>query len=372
MSLRGKGFMIVNIGDCEGGNPKVIANLANSCGLKHIAVKIADGPWRWNFLRSGQDLIPELITELHKYGIRVWGWHFVYGHQPLIEANIAIRRLLELPGLDGYIMDAGSSFIGQPDLAEDFTEQLRNSLPDTPIALSSFRFPQTQVNFPWNKFLSKCSWNMPQVYWLGSSSSGDQVRRSVAQYNQMAPDCPIVPIGSAFEESYSERGRKRWYKPTPAEVNDFLNTAVSLNLPAATFFSWDWCRTRLPEVWDTIAAFHWPGVTQPVDIRDRLLNALNTRDANSIGTLYKPDALHITDEGPVYGVDQIQKRYKVLIKEKLPDATYRIIRHKGSGDIIHFTWEAYCPQGKIFNATDSLCLVDGKIGCHYSHFTVSA
>ena len=372
MSLRGKGFMIVNLQDCEGGDTQGIADLAHAAGIKHITIKIADGPWRWNFLRSGQDLIPPLIKALHAKGISVWGWHFIYGRQPLIEANIAIRRIYELQNLDGYIINAESQFFGQEAAAKDFISQINNNIHDLPLALCSFRSPQLHTTFPWNDFLQSCQINMPQVFWLGSSNVGDMVRRSAAQFNQMDPNQSIVPVGSAYEESYTERGRKRWFKPTPADINDFLSAAVNLYLPAATFFSWDCCRAHLPDIWDAIAAFQWPGVAQPKDIRDRLLKALNTRDTSSLAKLYKPDALHITTEGPVYGIDQITKRYETLVQQKLPNATYRILHHQGNGEIVHFTWEADCSIAKIQDATDSLCLVDGKIVCHYSHFTVSA
>lgn len=372
MSLRGKGFMIINIQDCEGGDPRLIARQAQACGLKHIAVKIADGPWRWNFLRCGQDLVPDLVTELHKQGIHVWGWHLIYGYQPLIEANIAVRRLMELPGLDGYIIDAGASFIGHTDLADDFMLQVKNSLPNTPIALCSFRYPQANPNFPWNTFLSRCSWYMPQIYWLGSGNAGNQMRTSIAQFNQMEHKQSIMPVGTAFEEAVFERGRKRWYKPTSGDVQDFLNTAVQMNLPAVSFYSWDWCRSRLPDVWDAIASFQWPGIEQPRDIRDRLLTALNTQDTHSLSNLYQPDALYITPEGPVYGLEQIQQRYQAFFREKLPGAKYNITAHNGVGNMVHFTWEAQSSLARIQNAADSLYLVDGKIGCHYSHFTVSA
>lgn len=371
MPLLGKGFMIVNILDCEGGNPNTIANLAQSAGLKHVAVKIADGPWRWNFLRSGQDLVPELINALHARDIQVLGWHFLYGRQPAVEAEIAVKRVHELPGLDGYIIDAGSQLLGQDQIVEDFTTHLYNGLPDFPIALSSFRSPQAHLNFPWNKFLQICNWNMPQIYWIGSSNPGEQVRRCVAQFNQMTPNCPIVPVGAAFEEIYTERGQRRLFKPTHAEITDFLSTAVNLRLPGATFFSWDWCRSRLPEIWQAIADFEWKEVFKPVDIRDQLIETLNAKDTRSLVHLYKPDAFHITQEGPVYGINQILKRFDTLLNHQ-SGSSFRIVKHKGCGEVVHFTWEAYSPQKTIWKANDSLCLVDGKIICHYSQVMAAA
>jgi hypothetical protein len=80
MKLKGKGFYIWRIPNCDGGDPVSIAAAAKQAKLSHVLIKIADGPsWRYNYdeTPNGVDLVPPLVAELRKVGIHVcglWGW----------------------------------------------------------------------------------------------------------------------------------------------------------------------------------------------------------------------------------------------------------------------------------------------------------
>ena len=101
MTLQGKGFFIWQIRHCEGGDAKAIALLAAEAGLSHVVIKVADGPAAYNVdMKTGIDLVPSVVEALRGYGIGVWGWHYIYGRDPIAEADIAIRRIKQFD-LDG-------------------------------------------------------------------------------------------------------------------------------------------------------------------------------------------------------------------------------------------------------------------------------
>ena len=57
-----------------------------------------------------------------------------------------------------------------------------------------------------------------------------------------------------------------------------MNKAVALGLSGVNFWSWDYCRRSLPILWDTIAAFQWPGSSNPEkDIVEDLVEAINSK-----------------------------------------------------------------------------------------------
>ena len=110
MALNGKGFWIWKIKSCEGGVATAIADVALAASLTHVPIKIADGPYQYNYDRVAKvDLIAPVREALKLKNILVWGWHYVYGYDPIGEANIAIQQIQRL-GLDGYIIDAEAEY----------------------------------------------------------------------------------------------------------------------------------------------------------------------------------------------------------------------------------------------------------------------
>ena len=81
-------------------------------------------------------------------------------------------------------------------------DRLRASLPDLPLALSSFRFPSVQRAFPFDEFLSRCQIAMPQAYWV-AQSGGDPawgLARSYQEYADRWPSLIYIPTGAAYGE----------------------------------------------------------------------------------------------------------------------------------------------------------------------------
>jgi hypothetical protein len=365
MALQGKGFMIWKVPSCEAGSAAEIARVAVEAKLSHVLIKIADGPYTYNVDKSTKvDYVPAVVSALRAKGLQVWGWHYVYGYNPVGEAQIAAKRVKEL-GLDGYVIDAEAEYKlpGRDVAARSFMTELRKGIPNTPVALCSYRFPTYHPQLPWKDFLNKCDFNMPQVYWQSAHNPGAQLKRCVREFQAITPYRPIMPTGPVY--------RYAGWEATQSEMVEFLQTVVELNLSSTNFFAWDYGRTKLKTLWDTISMFPWPSDTIPQDICEKYMLALSSGDPARIVQLYTADAVHITSAETVQGTAPIQNWYSNFLTKTLPSAAFSLTGIDGTDNNRHFTWTAVSSAGKVLNGSDTLGLVNGKIAYHYSYFTIT-
>ncbi len=366
MSLEGKGFFTWKIPSCENGDAGAIAAQAKMAGLTHVLIKVANGIGAYNIdPNTGIDYALNLTRALHDQGIQVLGWHYVFGDNPIGEANKAIQRIQQL-SLDGYVIDAEEEYKqpGKREAAKRFMSQLRSILPDFPIALSSYRFPAYHTAFPFREFLEQCDYNMPQVYWMKAKNAGEQLNQCVRQFQAITPHRPIIPTGAAF--------RQNGWQPMQGEVLEFLQTAQSLNLSAANF--WEWSNARsgsLPGVWETIRDFAWNGPPTQKDICEKLVAAWNAREPNPICDLYTETAVHINAARTVQGRAAIGTWYSTLFTQILPNPQFTLTGFSGTGSSRHFHWTAISSLGNVHSGDDTLGLVGEKIVYHFTYFTVT-
>lgn len=362
MDIQGKGFYIWQIVRCEGGNAQAIANAAQAAGLSHVLIKIADGTSPYNIV-SGIDRVPPVVGALRARGISPIGWHYVYGYDPEGEADIALQRINQL-GLDAYVVDAEAQYKepGKEVAAHVFMQRLRNALPNFPMALSTYRYPSYHPAFPFQAFLTYMDLNMPQVYWLLADNPGEQLIRSVREYEAISPYRPIIPTGCAFLQGD--------WRPTPAQIIEFMQIAQLLNLSAANF--WEWGHTRLyaPELWNTVAVYHWPPGASMEDICVRYINALNTRNPDQVVALYNDNAVHVTSNRTLSGLAAIRSWYQDLLTNQLPNATFSLVEVHSRLGSRRFTWSASSSAGSVQDGSDALGLVGDKITYHYTSFTL--
>ena len=90
--LAGKGIYIWQVQECENGDVAQIARQAREAGLRHVLVKVADGVHAYPG-DAHERMTSDAIDALRVAGVEVWGWGFVYGHDPDGEADIAIQRV---------------------------------------------------------------------------------------------------------------------------------------------------------------------------------------------------------------------------------------------------------------------------------------
>jgi hypothetical protein len=365
MPLLGKGFMIWKIPACEGGSPNQIASEAKKAGLTHVLIKIADGIVAYNINRTEKiDLVPPVIQALRGQGIKVWGWHYIYGANPIGEARIAVRRVTEL-GLDGYVIDAEEEFkaAGSARTARIFMTELRKGLPNKPVALCSYRFPVYHPQFPWDAFLEKCDYNMPQVYWEKAHNPGRHLERCMREFNNMKYVRPVMPTGPMYRTSA--------WAPTVEDIQEYLEKVRSLHLSSTNFFTWDYKDTALRPLWDTIAAFPWsPGPAPVKDLAEDYIDALNSRDPARVAGLFRPDAVHITALQTAAGSAAIQDWYSNFFKHVLPNASFKLTGWTGTQTTRHLNWTASAPSGSIRNGSAMIGSVNEKISYHYTKFMI--
>jgi hypothetical protein len=365
MGLVGKGMMIWQVSRCERGDAGMIATISQKSGFSHVLIKIANGIYAYNLDNTGKiDLVAPVVQALKAKGIQVWGWHYVYGNIPATEAQIAVKRVKEL-GLDGYVIDAESEYKepGKEAAAIKFMSVLRQGIPNTPVALCSFRYPSYHPQLPWKAFLDKCDYNMPQVYWQGAHNPGSQLERCVREFRTMTPTRPIIPTGPMYRASP--------WAPTPEDTLEFLKTARLLNLSAVNFFEWHYGRTVLPSNWNTIVNFPWGPKPQPMELPDLYIAALNTQNTDQIVSLYSADAIHITAERTIQGTEAIRNYYNSLLENSLHGAKFQLTGVSGAGNSRNFSWQAASTRVKIQNGNDTFGIYDGKIAYHYSYYTLN-
>lgn len=370
MKLEGKGIFIWKIKNCEGGDVGAIADLAVEAGLSHVVIKIADGAYAYNYdWRERVDFVPPLVDELRGRGISPWGWHYVRGNAASAEARKAVERVREL-NLDGYVIDAEGEYKGRYEAANTFMGILRRELPNTPIALASYRYPSMHPTIPWRNFLSRCDLNMPQVYWQGASNPKLQLQRCFEEFDSMNNRLPVVPIGAAYKE--------HGWKPAAREVIGFMDEAKRLKMKAANF--WEWAQARDVGLWDTISNYRWgkkppkPSVPPPApapsnDIVHRYIAALNTRKPDNVIRMFKPDAIHVDPARTLQGTGEIIGWYAEFFMLTLPGAAFRLTAMSKSRGVRRFSWMATTPSGRVFTGSDVFGVFAGRIGFHSTTFT---
>jgi hypothetical protein len=364
MTLRGKGYYLWKIPDCENGDANAIANTAYQAGLTHVLIKVANGIYSSNYDYDKKiDYVPPVAHALKARGVQVWGWHYVYGKDPAGEARIAAQRVREL-NLDGYVIDAEMEYTssGRRAAADQFMRLLRASLPNHPIALSSFRFPSYHPQLPWREFLERCDLNMPQVYWVLAHNPDIQLTRCVREFESMTPFRPIFPTGAVF----SEHG----WTPSEADVKMFLDTARSLNLAGLNFWSWDYARKHLLKYWDLTAKYDWNAPPPLPDIALQLIDALNAHSPDRLAGLYTPTAVHVSPTRTIQGQAAIRSWYYQLLSQLLPNGHFKVTAFSGTGNTRHLTWTATSDAGNVYDGSDTFGLLDGKIAYHYSNFSI--
>lgn len=364
MTLEGKGYFIWKIRYCEGGDVNAIADMAHEAQFTHLLIKVADGSRSYNLHpETFVDLVPPLIEALRNRGISPWGWQYIYGYDPLAEANKAIERVNRL-GLDGFVVNAEAEF-KQPGMekgASQYMRRLRAGLPNTPLALSSYRFPSFHSRLPWDEFLGLCDLAMPQVYWEQLHNPIQQLTRCVNEYRNLKYVRPIIPTGSAYK-------RGKW-ESTPEDVFDFLTHAQQLNLRGANFWVWSHTRRYLPDTWDAIRDYCWQEPSE-VDFSSRYIDALNSHDPEQVASLYADNAVHVNSQRTIQGRPAIVDWYKVFFREILPNAIFKLSDTIGSGRVRHLYWTASSSAGEVNMGSDTISLNAEQIIYHYTFYVVT-
>lgn len=260
----GKGVYTWKIKDS--GGPDGVVNVSSRLKLAYNMIKIADGSNSFNLRQNAlglwvDDIVDPTVNGLRAIGIEPIGWQYVYLYNPINEARKAAERVKKF-GLQGFVVNAETQSKNKPDEALIYMRELRRLLPNVVIAVSSYRYPNLHMDFPWKQFLELADINMPQVYWMQAHNPAYQLRTSVAKFEELYKKIgfsrPILPTGSAFAE--------HGWIATDKDLDEFHTESLRLaseNKIVASNNWWELSAMIKHSFVETIAAHEWSDTPVP-------------------------------------------------------------------------------------------------------------
>jgi hypothetical protein len=245
-----QGMWVWYVDRSEGGSiPRIVAR-ADRAGIGTLYVKAGDGGNYWSQFSSG------LVESLHRAGLDVCAWQFVYGERPLAEAKVgaaAVKR-----GADCLVIDAEGQYEGRYAAADRYVRALRARIgAGFPLSLAGFPYVDYHPSFPYSVFFGPegAGFNQPQMYWKAIGTSVRAVYEHTYVYNRLWGH-PVYPIGQTYES------------PGPKQVLRFRRFASSYGGLAPSWWDWQETGTR---TWAALGATssgpltgYRPVTTQPV------------------------------------------------------------------------------------------------------------
>ncbi|MGE5282090.1 MAG: peptidoglycan-binding domain-containing protein [Chloroflexota bacterium] len=228
-----QGMWIWYVARSEGGSISRIVARAEEAGIGTVYVKAGDGGDSWSQFN------PRLVRSLHRAGIDVCAWQFVYGRRPRAEARVgaaAVRR-----GADCLTIDAEGQYEGRYAAADRYVRALRARIgAGFPLSLAGFPYVDYHPSFPYSVFFGPggAGFNQPQMYWKAIGTSVRRVFEHTYLYNRIWGH-PIYPLGQA----YGRPGRRA--------IVSFRRYAESYGGLAPSW--WDWQETSR-RTWGALGA----------------------------------------------------------------------------------------------------------------------
>jgi hypothetical protein len=227
-----QGMWIWYVDQSQGGYlPAIVAN-AHRHHIGTVYVKSGDGTTYWEQFNG------PLVAELHRAGLKVCAWQFVYGNRPDAEARIGARAVEA--GADCLVIDAEAQYEGKYAAADLYIGALRARIgAGFPLSLAGFPYVDYHPAFPYSVFLGPggATVNQPQMYWKDIGTSVHAVFAHTYLYNRLWGR-PIFPIGQTYG--------------APSRYALRLFRRYSASYGAAPSW-WDWQETR-PPGWGALGA----------------------------------------------------------------------------------------------------------------------
>jgi Putative peptidoglycan binding domain len=230
----GQGMWIWYLSQSNGGSIPSIVARAHAAGVTTLFIKSGDGSHNyWSQFSA------ELVAQLHAAGLKACAWQYVYGSNPVGEAELGARAVSS--GADCLVIDAEVEYEGHYAAAQTYINDLRARIgPSFPVGLASFPYVSYHTAEPYSVFLGPggAQYNAPQMYWHDIGVSVDTVYANTYIGNRIYAR-PIFPLGQTYGGvSTSDELRFR------EEAVDYGATGLSF---------WDWQETPASG-WSTLAA----------------------------------------------------------------------------------------------------------------------
>jgi Putative peptidoglycan binding domain len=231
--LHGRGMWIWELGSTAHGNLSTIIARAHRYGVSTVFIKSSDGGSFW----SGQ-FSSAIVHALHRGGLKVCAWQYVYGYKPVAEADAGAEAVRH--GANCLVIDAEAQYEGRYVSAQTYMERLRSLIGSRfPVALASFPYVDYHPGLPYSVFLGPggAQYNAPQMYWKDIGTSVSAVYAHTYAYNRIYRR-RIFPLGQIYSS------------PPTSQIRRFR--AISRAYGATGVSWWDWQSAR-PAAWRAIA-----------------------------------------------------------------------------------------------------------------------
>jgi hypothetical protein len=215
-----QGMWVWYVERSHGGSVPAIVAQAKRARVGTVYVKAGDGGTVWSQFSRG------LVRTLHRGGLSVCAWQFVYGDRPVAEARVAAGSVAK--GADCFAIDAEGAYEGKYAAADLYIRRLRARIGKRfPVSLAAFPYVDYHPSFPYSVFLGPggATFNQPQMYWKTIETSVREVFEHTYLHNRIWGH-PIYPLGQTYEA------------PGRASLKLFRRFAVSYGGLAPSWWSW--------------------------------------------------------------------------------------------------------------------------------------
>jgi Putative peptidoglycan binding domain len=307
-----QGMWIWYVSRSEHGNLAAILTRARRNRIGTVYVKAGDGTGAWSqFDRT-------LVNTLHRGGLEVCAWQFVYGDHPAAEARVGATAVAN--GADCLVIDAEGDYEGKYAAAQIYLRRLRAAIGEGfPLSLAGFPYVDYHPAFPYSVFFGPggASVSQPQMYWKTIGTSVRAVFEHTYLYNRIW-GAPIYPLGQTYEA------------PGNAQLQLFRRFSATYGNLQPSW--WDWQETS-PQEWHALAVLRGrrpltrfrQSFTQPV---------LKLRSRGDMVVWAQEHLLTAGEEIPVNGIFErrtraavrgFQEEHGLFVDGQIGTATWRAL-----------------------------------------------
>jgi hypothetical protein len=274
----GTGMWIWEMPSSSGGDPVAIGRAAVAAGVRTVYVKSGDGTGNWSQFSAAT------VAALKAQGLHVCAWQYIYGQQPLAEAQVGITSA-QL-GAECLVIDAEGEFEGKYAQAQQYIQALRQGVgPSYPVSLASFPYVDYHPSFPFSVFLGPggAQFNQPQMYWQEIGTTPDSVFAHTWPLNRVY-GAAIYPLGQLYNN------------PPAADIARFRSLASAYGGGGVSW--WDWQETSTTG-WSAIGA----PLTQFTDAQPVTATSWPTLAQGAKGDLVVWAQEHLAGAGQTIAID---------------------------------------------------------------------
>lgn len=307
-----QGMWIWYVSHSEHGKVAAIVARAKRNRIGTVYVKSGDGTTLWSqFSRP-------LVEALHRGGLKVCAWQFVYGDHPAAEAQVGATSVAR--GADCLVIDAEGDYEGKYASADIYLHRLRAAIGEGfPLSLAGFPYVDYHPAFPYSVFFGPggATYSQPQMYWKTIGTSVRAVFEHTYLYNRIWGK-PIYPLGQTYEA------------PGNGQLQLFRRFCATYGNLQPSW--WDWQETS-PKEWQALAAAR--GRRPLTRFRQNPSQPLLKKGSRGDMVVWAQEHLVTAgDEVPVTGifgrqtlaaVRSFQEEHNLFVDGQIGTATWRVL-----------------------------------------------